>query len=453
VTAPAAAHGRFPRLRRLVERIGPFSPFVTGGTFTPAARRLLAQAEGGAERVLHCLRLLVFAVATGLGLFAFGIVELVPAWWPFFVAVIAGFVALWAIVWRRLERDGGGIVLRAGLIVFDAFAIDRGVLLFQNPGGLYSWLAPDLHRAMLRLFQPADVEAITPPMLVLLALTGALRLDPRLALVSTGAALAVYVHLRVVFPLSAAQTWITGLVILGAGLLGANAARVFRFVAWKASQEQVLERYVTPALTDELARSGDPERSGRLETVTVLVADIRGFTTLAERAAPATAVALLNACFETIVAPITCAGGVVDKYVGDGLLAFFEGPDHASRALAAGRDMLAALVAFNAVRSEGDALRIGIAVHAGEALVGTVGAAGRRDYTVIGDVVNVAARLEEANKRLGSCLIVSEPTAALVGDPRALDALAGPVAVELRGREASVPARYLPGEGLRSKSA
>src|SRR5262249_28651423 len=153
---------------------------------------------------------------------------------------------------------------------------------------------------------------------------------------------------------------------------------------------------------------------------------------------------LLNDCFDVIVEPVVRARGVVDKYVGDGLLAFFEGPGHADRALRAGREMLAALDAFNLRRDADDRLAIGVAIHAGETLVGTVGAPGRRDYTVIGDVVNVAARLEDWNKTLGSSLVVSDAAFERLSDGASLADLAGPTTIELRGREAHVRVRHLP---------
>jgi adenylate cyclase len=441
VSVAAAVQVVWTRFRDFVNRVGPYSPFVTGGIFSPGARRLLAQAEAGAERVLHLFRLVVLVVGSAIGFLWVGLIDLVPIAWPLFAVAVVAVTALWIYVWRRLER-GAGFGFRTGLIFFDAFVIDRGILLFHNPAGLYTIMRPDLHEAALRLISPGMIDATTPPMLVLLALGGALRLDPRLALVSTAVSLAVYAHLRAVFPAPALQTWPVALIIGVSGLLGANAARVFRYVTWKAGEEEVLERYVTQALTDELARSGDPERAGRIETITVLMADIRGFTTLSERLLPAEAVRLLNECFEAIVAPIGRAGGILDKYIGDGLLAFFEGPEHAGRALRAGRDMLAALDVFNAPRVDGARLRIGVAIHAGSTLLGTVGAAGRRDYTIIGDVVNVTARLEECNKRLDSTLIVSEAAFALI-DGAAADGLVGPTPIELRGREEGVRVRYI----------
>lgn len=442
MTPPPAAARIALRLRRAIERVGPYSPFVTGGTFSPAARRLLADGEAGTERFLHLVRLVILTVATVLGFVLFDLGALVRTWWPFFVGALVVAGALWLAAWRRLVRDGASAMgLRIALVLFDGLVIDRGVVLFQNPGGIFTRVAPDFYASILRVISPQDVEAITPPMLVLLALTGAMRLDPRLAVLTTTVALAVFAHLRIVLPAPAPQTWITAFVIAFAGLLGANIARVFRYVAWKASQERVLERYVPQALTQEMLRSGDPDRAPRVETITVLMSDVRGFTRLAERLSPAESVALLNGCFDTIVAPLASAGGILDKYIGDGMLAFFEGPDHAARALAAGRAMLTALDAFNATR-DGEPLRIGIAIHGGETLVGSVGASGRRDYTVIGDVVNVTARLEECNKRLGSALVVSEDALALM-EPEARDGLAGPTRLEIRGREAGIVAYHL----------
>src|SRR5204862_4138110 len=97
----------------------------------------------------------------------------------------------------------------------------------------------------------------------------------------------------------------------------------------RAAEEQVLERYVPEGLTRELAAVGVVERGGRVEEITVLMADIRGFTTLSEQLSPAGAVALLNEYFTAVVAPLAREGAVLDKYIGDGVLAFFEGSQHA----------------------------------------------------------------------------------------------------------------------------
>jgi adenylate cyclase len=236
-----------------------------------------------------------------------------------------------------------------------------------------------------------------------------------------------------------------GFVIGFSGLIGVQIARVLRVVALRAREEEVLERYVPQTLTQELARSGDPDRAGRQERVTVLMADIRGFTRISERLTPAQAVALLNDYFAVIVAPLAEQGAVLDGYVGDGLVAFFEDEQRTVRALRAAEGMRSALARFNATRSDAPPLRIGIAVHTGDVLVGTIGTAPRREYTIIGDVVNVTDRLEKMNKELDSVVVVSAIALGEVPDPVRLG-LRGPVTLRLPGRKEPIAVHHLPRE-------
>jgi class 3 adenylate cyclase len=119
-------------------------------------------------------------------------------------------------------------------------------------------------------------------------------------------------------------------VIWFSGAVGANGARILRYMVWKASEETVLERYVPAGLTRELTRRGSVDGDGRQEELTVMIADIRGYARLAERLEPTQAVALLSDYFAVVAAPLAAEGAVLDKYLGDGILAFFEGADHAA---------------------------------------------------------------------------------------------------------------------------
>ena len=125
------------------------------------------------------------------------------------------------------------------------------------------------------------------------------------------------------------------------------------------------------------------------------------------------------------------------------MFTFFEGADHRGRALSASREILAAVERHNAERLDEEELRIGIAVHSGQALVGTIGSTHKREYTAIADAVNVTSRLEELNKQFGSRVVASE--AVLEGAPPELAAgFVGPERTDIRGREAALAVYYLP---------
>ena len=166
--------------------------------------------------------------------------------------------------------------------------------------------------------------------------------------------------------------------------------------------------YVDPALTERVLAEGT-DLSGEEVDASLLFLDIRGFTSWAERAAAHQVVATLNDLFETVVPVIQRHGGHANKFIGDGLLAVFGAPerhdDHALRAVAAGRE-LAELVPERL----GDRVRVGIGVNTGRVVAGTIGGGGRRDFTVIGDAVNTAARVEAATRDTGDDLLITEAT-------------------------------------------
>jgi adenylate cyclase len=182
------------------------------------------------------------------------------------------------------------------------------------------------------------------------------------------------------------------------------------------------------------------ERTGRLEEVTLLLCDIRGFTRMSEHLEPAETVKLVNAYLDVVCPQISDSGGVIDKFMGDGVLAFFEGGGHASRALGAARRILSAIERAHLPTPQ--RVRIGIALHTGSVLVGTVGPRTRREYTMIGDAVNTVARLEELNKTYGSTVVASARTIAEVS-PGERAGFEGPLEVALRGREAPVAVHVL----------
>ena len=143
---------------------------------------------------------------------------------------------------------------------------------------------------------------------------------------------------------------------------------------------------------------------------------------------PAEVVERLDAVFEILVDIVDRHNGIVNKFLGDGLLAIFgapiDDPLEAANAVAAAREMLRAIEASNVGHSW--PIRLGIGIHIGQAVAGTVGSQRRKEYTVIGDTVNLASRLESLNKEVGSQLIVSDAVREAAEDPSAKLCRSGP---------------------------
>jgi class 3 adenylate cyclase len=166
--------------------------------------------------------------------------------------------------------------------------------------------------------------------------------------------------------------------------------------------------FVDPGLTQRVLEEGT-DLAGEEVDLSLLFMDIRGFTTYSERAEAREVVARLNDLYEQVVPVILSYGGHANKFIGDGLLAVFGAPDrlgdHADRAVAAGIEIAA--VVRQRYRGE---LRVGIGVNSGRVVVGTIGGGGRLDFTVIGDAVNTAARVESATRRTDDDMLITDGT-------------------------------------------
>jgi adenylate cyclase len=194
--------------------------------------------------------------------------------------------------------------------------------------------------------------------------------------------------------------------------------------------------YVSPPVMDEiLAGRIHPEMGGSKRFVCVLFSDIRGYTTRSERMTPEEVIRFLNRYFERTVGLIHERGGAVTSFMGDGIMAVFGAPkslDNPCReAFEAARAMLDHVTEINSrLRAEGEAaMDIGIGLHAGEAVIGHVGSAARHDYTAIGDVTNVASRLESMTKEARHHIVVSRVVAERLGAEDGLVSL-GPLAIK-----------------------
>ena len=183
-----------------------------------------------------------------------------------------------------------------------------------------------------------------------------------------------------------------------------------------------LGRYMSPVLAQKVLDEGGDRLGGVRQDVTVLFSDIRGYTSLTESLDAGRIVEILNAYFTLMVDGVFAEGGVLDKYIGDALMAVFGVPfvreDDAARACRSALRMLRALKEFNQWLAKSDLppVGIGIGISTGTVITGNIGSERRLEYTCIGDSVNVASRLEGASKIYGTTIIISEFTRAEVSD-------------------------------------
>ncbi|MBX9760474.1 MAG: adenylate/guanylate cyclase domain-containing protein, partial [Beijerinckiaceae bacterium] len=185
------------------------------------------------------------------------------------------------------------------------------------------------------------------------------------------------------------------------------------------------QRYVAPAIVERIA--ADPSRlrlGGETRETTVLFSDVRDFTSRSEMLDAEGVVRFLNSLHTPLTAAVLAEGGTIDKYIGDGLMAFWnaplDAPDHADRACSAALAMQKAALELDARMEQESAengtvhlpVRIGVGLNTGLAFVGNMGSEQRLEYSMVGDTVNVAARLESGTKGVGAPILVSRNTAA-----------------------------------------
>ncbi|MEQ1752601.1 MAG: adenylate/guanylate cyclase domain-containing protein [Micropepsaceae bacterium] len=207
-----------------------------------------------------------------------------------------------------------------------------------------------------------------------------------------------------------------------------------------------LARHFSPKLLDELSSREQPFGAVRRQSAAVLFADIRGFTTKCETMAPEDAIAFLRQFHARMEDVIFRHGGTLDKILGDGLLAVFGVPDQgaadAGDALACAFDMVQSVADWNEERRQSDqfSVQIGIGLHYGPVMTGDVGSERLMTFTVVGDTVNVASRLQSLSKEIGTMLVASQALVEAVKEEVLRDAqlvdelkLVGPT--QLRGRE------------------
>ena len=189
--------------------------------------------------------------------------------------------------------------------------------------------------------------------------------------------------------------------------------------ARQAELQKMLEAVVSPAVAERLLETGI-ELGGEEREVTILFTDIRNFTRMSNASTPNKTLNFLNGYFEVVTEQIEAHGGIVDKYIGDSVMAIFGAPvgytDHASRAVSSALAIHKALRKFN--KSRKIDIRTGIGIHTGRVTMGNIGCSSRLNYTAIGDGVNLASRIEGLTKKFGVPILVSDATANAAPDFR-----------------------------------
>lgn len=310
------------------------------------------------------------------------------------------------------------------------------------------------------IFQGPVYSLFTPAVLIypILILLSALRLNLKLC-VFTGAvagleysALALYSVTNgsdaLVEPILSAvpDHLLKGFLLFATGIVAGlvtkqikeRTLKSFEMIEERNGIRRTFGEYVSPVVMEKLMTLKPDLRSERRK-VCVMFLDIRNFTGFAEKRTPEEVVAHLESLFEFMIEIVNRHHGVINKFLGDGFMAVFGAP------LSNGADCLNGITAAQEILSRVETevangavlpTRVGIGLHAGEAVTGSIGSSLRREYTVIGDVVNLASRIEQLNKQFGSQLLISEIVRQALGEK---DAGAMPKGdVQVRGREAPI---------------
>ncbi|MFL6300330.1 MAG: CHASE2 domain-containing protein [Terriglobales bacterium] len=260
------------------------------------------------------------------------------------------------------------------------------------------------------------------------------------ALLSLAVTIALYVAICFL-SFGAAHFWmpmVSPLGVLTVSYVGSGAVRYTTTGRELRRTRGTLDRYVAPQLVDYvLEHINDVNLAGEKRELTIFFSDVRNFTTLTEGTPPMELIALLNEYLAAMTEIIFKYEGIVDKFIGDGILAhwgaFTPGKNHALLAAQASLEMLERLKELNKKwESEGrKQLAIGIGLNTGDVIFGNVGAGKKIEFTVIGDAVNLAARLESLTKEYKTLIIISEFTLAKLGNMAAVEPLGG---VKVKGK-------------------
>ena len=391
---------------------------------SPALTQILTRQAWRNERLLNGFRVAIWtgvgAITGGAELYSSGTISpgaiLSLAW--ALIAAVSGFSWL-----KRYYRAWVSALLVTMDITVLALCMHAGhrYLLVHEP-----------------LLVPQQLHASGVVLTVLLA-TSMLRFSWPLSLWSVAYGASAYATVLVRNDAVNVLTWAELTVMALLGLMLNYSARKLGSIVRQAVERDSLTRFLPAPVLDRISRDpGAVNLDGEAEEITALFADLRDFTALAEQLSPRAVVQVLNEFFTEMAREITRRGGVLMQYTGDNIYAVFaeqEGGDHPRRALKCALAMLrceATINARRAVRGELP-LAVGIGVHTGPVIAGSIGSPELLGYAYVGDTVNTASRIERLTRALGRPLLVSDTTFQRAGGPARFAAEAMPP-LELRGK-------------------
>ncbi|MEL6221903.1 MAG: adenylate/guanylate cyclase domain-containing protein [Cyanobacteria bacterium J06627_8] len=363
-------------------------------TLAPLINRVLAQESLKKELRFAQIRVLVLLLSATLDSIVFVFPQLLgKEFVPPSIALISISASMLSIgivvLLRRSIRYEGNRWLQTVLPIFDG-ALLAGFI--TNIAGILGMTQPQI---------TTNIAALC----CVFAVSGGVRLNRRAAGITTILAVANVLYAGYLFELTPTISVFTTITVIGAGALGVWIATIVQRQVKSEAGRLVMERFL-PKTVVETAFEAPLEllQQPRVCDATIVITDLRGFTRYAQNTSPDEVFRFLNRLQSVLSETIEAHGGWVDKFMGDGMLAVFGAPEtmgnHAQKAFEASIDMLAKVQTFSP-------LDIGIGIHSGTVVAGCLGTNHHLEFTVVGDTVNVAARIEELTKHLGHALLIS----------------------------------------------